>query len=224
VITLFCIRRAGEASPPPGLSVPEGGPVRLIEAGELGAWVCDGELPRHLDEVRAHDAVVRAALRSSTPLPVRFGTTFADEEALRRSLQERREELLAGLRRVEGKVEMGIRVEWLERDPRGERPDRSTEATGGRQYLEARRRELMAAEERRLRAVALLEAVERRIGVDAAESLQRPLPAPGVAGVMAHLVQRQGVAHYRARVEEVRSDFPEVTLHVTGPWAPYSFV
>ena len=51
-------------------------------------------------------------------LPVRFGTLVADEEAAARAVAERSEELLAGLERVRGAVELALRVNPTEEEPR----------------------------------------------------------------------------------------------------------
>src|SRR5690606_19330840 len=114
VITVFCVRGAGDPPPPEGLTGPGGGAVRLVDEGPLAVWVSDAAGPADVDAIRAHDAVVRAALRGATPLPARFGTAFSDERELRASLREREGELLESLARVAGKVEMGLRVEWQE--------------------------------------------------------------------------------------------------------------
>lgn len=218
MVTVFCVRRPGEASPANVLGF-DGAPVRLIEEGPLGVWICEGAAAPGIDTVQLHDAVVRSALRTATPLPARFGTVFADERELRESLRERRDELVAGLERVAGRVEMGVRVEWDEVAASAA----LTPVGGGREYLEARRRELEGREALRARADALLDEVEVRIVTEASERVRKLLPERGVAGVVAHLVHRHTVGGYRARFEQARSAFPQVNLRLTGPWAPYSF-
>jgi hypothetical protein len=60
--------------------------------------------------VQVHDRVVRAALARETPLPARFGQSFASEAALYRALRARAEVLERSLERVRGKVEMTVRI------------------------------------------------------------------------------------------------------------------
>jgi hypothetical protein len=225
VITLFCVRFAGEAPPPADLFAAANRLVERVEVGGLGAWICDGELTRDLAGIRAHDAVVRSALRSATPLPVRFGTVFASKEDLVEALTRREDEFLSDLDRVKGKVEMALRVKWREEArQRGQPAQPPRQVHSGRQYLEARKGEMEEAEAAREHAAALLEVVEARVAPDAFAVVHRVLPEPGVAGMMAHLVHRHGVGEYRERVEEARSAFSDLELHLTGPWAPYSFV
>lgn len=220
MITVFCVRGVGDPPPPEGLTGPGGGVVRVVDQGPLAVWVSDATAPADVDAIRAHDAVVRAALRSATPLPARFGTAFANEWELRASLREREGELLAALARVAGKVEMGLRVEWEEG---GGQASSAEPVRSGRDYLEARRREVNARAALRERAERLLDEVESRVVQQGTVTVRTLLPEPGVAGVMAHLVHRHVVGVYRSRVEDARSAFPRVNLRLTGPWAPYSF-
>ena len=56
---------------------------------------------------------------------MRFGTLVADEEAAARAVAEGSEELLAGLERVRGAVELALRVNPTEEEPRGASRDRA---------------------------------------------------------------------------------------------------
>jgi hypothetical protein len=222
VLAVFCVRYAGEAPPPSTLRGPGDHEIRLLEEGPLGIWVAEGALDRPgLEAIAAHDAVVRAALRSATPVPVRFGTAFDDEQAARASLREREAELMESLERVAGRVEMGLRVEWDAAVP-------MTAASGlprsGRDYLLARRSELDAKARLRLEADALLDQVERCVAPKGSLSVRKLLPEVGVAGLLAHLVHRQETASFRSRVDVARRQLPHAVLRLSGPWAPYSFV
>jgi hypothetical protein len=232
VVAVFCIRRAGDPPPREGLRGPGGGAVRLLEEGRLGVWMSAGELPAAtVESIGAHDAVVRAALRSATPVPARYGTAFADEEEARASLREREAELLAALERVADRVEMGLRVTWGEgtaADGGGDASAGGSPGTpaipSGRDFLLARRREMEERTELRERAGALLDEVEKLVDAKAYPSVRKVLPERGVAGLLAHLVHRRDARSYRERVDAARRNLPGVGLHLSGPWAPYSFV
>ncbi len=57
-----------------------------------------------------YNAVVAAASRRATVLPLPFGTRFRNETAVSRLLEQRRRDLLAALDRLEGKAEMDLRL------------------------------------------------------------------------------------------------------------------
>jgi hypothetical protein len=185
------------------------------------------------DRLREHDGVVRAALRIETPLPLRFGTAFADEAALRAVLAERAAELLTSLERVRGRVEMGAILGWDAAAARervlAQRPDLRPAAekpATGRAYLEARRREHGLEAALRAEAGALVERVSRAVAAALPEVVEArtTLPQPDVAGTLAHLVGRDEVSAHREAVRNVAVELQEAEVRVSGPWAPYSFV
>ncbi|HLL48148.1 MAG TPA: GvpL/GvpF family gas vesicle protein, partial [Longimicrobiaceae bacterium] len=150
ILHAYCIRAAGEPPPGPEVRGIGGAEVLAVDAGGVSAWMSrlDASPAPEPDRLREHDGVVRAALRTATPLPLRFGTAFADEGALRAVLAERAAELLASLERVRGRVEMGATLGWDAAAARervlAQRPDLRPAAekpATGRAYLEARRRE-----------------------------------------------------------------------------------
>jgi hypothetical protein len=224
VLYAYCMRRAGELAPPAGLAGVGEGAVRLVERGALGVWISEvAEVRATLDAVRAHDRVVSTALRSATPLPIRFGARFADRAALEAMLAGREGELLAALERVAGRVEMGLALVWAE-PPAEAAPEPQAAPSSGREYLERRQRARRAGARRRERADALAHAAEELLCLGDAPALRTLCPAPEVAARLAHLVRREELAGYRARAAELSRELPEVVPHVTGPWAPYSFV
>jgi hypothetical protein len=231
----YCVRRAGEPPPGPEVRGIGGAEVFEVREGALAAWASRLDAPpaRAAERLREHDAVARAALRTATPLPLRFGSAFADEEALRATLAEREEALLAALERVAGRVEVGVAVVW-DRDAARERilaarPDLRPAAekpATGRAYLEARRREHALDAALRAEAEALLDRLARGVGeaLPGTEEARTLLPAPGVAGTLAHLVLWSDLHSYRRAVEQASAGMPEAEVRLSGPWAPYSFV
>jgi hypothetical protein len=153
--------------------------------------------------------VVDALARSAAVLPARFGLSFADEEALERTVRERRDELEAALERVRGCVELGLRV--LAPEPDGA----PVEPESGGDYLRARLRE---TEERERLALGLHETLEGR-----ARDARRSPPQGRWLLSAAYLVPAGGVDDFRGAVEELESAHPELALVCTGPWPPYSF-
>ncbi len=232
----YCVRAAGEPPPGPATRGIGGAEVAAVDvAMGVSAWVSrlDAAPAPDPDRLREHDGVVRAALRTATPLPLRFGTAFADEAALRAVLAERAEELLAWLERVRGRVEMGAALGWdaaaarervLARRP-DLRPALEKPATG-RAYLEARRREHGLEAALREEAEALLERLSRAVAAALPEAVEArtTLPRPEVAGTLAHLVRREDVSAYREAARGVAAELVDAEVRVSGPWAPYSFV
>jgi len=174
--------------------------------------------------VQAHERVVQRLLPVAAVVPLRFGSIHRDREGVAAFLHSRRDDFVATLARVRGRVELGVKV-WLE--PQEEqRPPAA--ATSGREYLERQR----AARERHAAAGAELDDRLRRIHerlLAASDEgvLNRP-QARELTGDPRRMVMNAAylVADddaFVAEVERLRRDEPSLVLEVTGPWAPYNF-
>jgi hypothetical protein len=59
---------------------------------------------------REHARVISGCFAKSTVLPFRFGTTFEDDEALRRSVRSNQRHFMANVERLRGMAEMHLKV------------------------------------------------------------------------------------------------------------------
>jgi hypothetical protein len=162
----------------------------------------------------AHETVVERLMAAGPVLPLRFGTVLDGEDALAATLAERRDELAAGLERVRGRVELGVRVLGAAQRSRSARP---TGPQSGHAYLMARREAHRRAEQEAAAVHAPLAAAAH----DA--RLRAPAPPPAILAA-AYLVDRGAVAAFRARVDALAAARADVAIACTGPWPPYSFV
>jgi hypothetical protein len=204
---LYCITARAAPEPPAQTVGLDGAPVRRL--GD--AWVSDipaRSVRATVDRIRAHDAVVAAALGTgSTPLPARFGQAFASDDECLKTLSAKNAQLSAGLARVAGMVEMTVLL-------RAEAP--ALDTTSGTAYLQSLAR--------RDRAIDFLRRAARdvnaRLGVYVRES------AEGISGSVAtlsHLVERGALDQYKSGLETAVRDLTGVEVRILGPGAPYSF-
>jgi len=223
MLYLYCLVSAGREPPPPSLRGVAGAPVRQVAVQTIAAWVSD--LPSAIEAVtpelvRAHDGVVREAMRAETPLPARFGQSFPDESTLRRALEERREGIARGLERVRGAVEMTVR---LLLDAAAPGPAERPAVGSGREYMAWLRERQRAAEGARQRAGFLQTRVAQAVGGLARGEARSGASASGNSATISHLVACGDVTRYRHLVHELSEREPELRLMLSGPWAPYSF-
>ncbi|HEY7408075.1 MAG TPA: GvpL/GvpF family gas vesicle protein [Gemmatimonadaceae bacterium] len=225
-IYLYCVLRATR-EPPATLLGIDGAPVRAVDLGGLGAWVSDvpsAPIVPSPERARSHDSVVRAALEGETPLPARFGQTLASEEELRAAVAARKEALQTALARVEGAIEMTVRMLVPRSDgERSETAGQSPRASSGREYLER----VAAAQREERNVLAKTEILRDRIsaavgGLIRAESFAAAAPGSTLA-TLSHLVPRPDIDRYRHALRTLRRDDPALAFMVSGPWAPYSF-
>jgi hypothetical protein len=196
--------------------------VRLAAGAPLFAVVEDvPEAPvPSPDSLRAYDAVVRTLLdRCDALLPASFGSVVADEGELLRRLSARTGDLAAALGLVRGCVQMSVRVFGRALRPVPSPKRVGTAALGaGTRYLLEKADEWRAAE-----SLPEIEPLRLRLaGLVRAERVERH-QTPGLVGTAHHLVERDLLSAYRARVRAAAAALRPVRIHVTGPWAAYAF-
>src|SRR3972149_380491 len=92
-----------------------GGMVYAVSNGEVAAVVSDVPNEKIRPERRnlaAHHEVLKQLMKQYAVLPMSFGVIADGPEAIQRILSLNRSVFLDQLRRVERKVEMGLRVVW----------------------------------------------------------------------------------------------------------------
>jgi gas vesicle protein GvpL/GvpF len=229
---LYCILPHDmHAAIPPGLSGLAGERVRTLEIDGLVAWVSDiaRTIPVSVDGVRAHDAVVEAALDTgTTPVPARFGQRFASDDACREALRNRAASVESVLADVQGTVEMTLiltpSTRRMIRDLEPMLPemfDADTEAPG-RRYLDSLRRREAVTGAVKSAMDELAAMLNRAAGtlVRRATVLEQVSPLP--LRTISHLVARNDVSDYKSAVTSVEAG-GELRFLLIGPRAPYSF-
>ncbi len=86
--------------------------LRTVQSGKLAAVVSDapeGLRPKRRD-LAAHQAVQERLMADGTVLPLQFGFTAPDDEAVRMALEERAEEYTERLRGLEGCAEYHLKA------------------------------------------------------------------------------------------------------------------
>ncbi|MFD6274894.1 GvpL/GvpF family gas vesicle protein [Streptomyces sp. NPDC060209] len=229
----------------PGL---EGTPLRTVRAGELVALVSSvpsalygtegvkaqmEDLDRLEVLARTHHAVVEAAYEHTTVLPMRLVTVYLDDERVRDMLGDREAEFSALLGRLEGHVELGVKVYA---DPReavtvsGRGPEADAAAGPGRAYLQRRRATQQSHRETYRSAGAVAAEVPALVaGFASAHVTHRPQQGDLAQAAGENIVNDAYLVHgtradaFRAALTGLADGVPGVRVEITGPWAPYSF-
>lgn len=225
------------------------GAVVLVADGELAAIASDvplaefGEdaIEENLhdevwleDKVRAHEAVLEAALPQTPLVPFRFGTIYRSDEQVRQMLREHAY-LAETLERLAGTIELGVKAfldpEAFERSQGGREDDEPAE--GGRAYLLRKQRDRRLAEARASFAATCVQDSHERLSAAAEDGRANPLQRPeasGRAGEMilngAYLVRAEHEDAFRKALATLESsnNADGVRYELTGPWPPYNFV
>ena len=177
------------------------------------------DLPPEERHLWRHERVSEALMADRGVLPVRFGTTVADEAALATMLEARAEEFRELLALVRGRVEIGVRVLWTPpaEDPPAADAESESEAAGsGRAYL-------LGALRTRHAGARLADTLHAALAEQAVSARKRLLVTPRLLLSGAYLVERTGVDRFLAAADETARVHDEVELLCTGPWPPHSF-
>ncbi|MBI3071351.1 MAG: GvpL/GvpF family gas vesicle protein [Deltaproteobacteria bacterium] len=182
-----------------------------------------------------HHRVIREVMKTVTIAPLAFGHVAKSEDAVLSTLRRNRDNIRDGLDRVDGMVELSLKVKWdvdnifeyfvgLDSDLAAYRDE-----IFGRAYApgQPEKLELGRMFEQRLTH-------EREVDTDRVVEAFGPAcsdvkvnPPKNEKSVMdlAFLVPRDGVAAFEECLSEVASGFPaQYTFDFGGPWAPFNFV
>ena len=193
--------------------------LRVVRRGPVAAVVSESPRGRSPSpaNLRRHDRVMRAlAGRVTAILPVRFGTSMAEDE-LTFVLTARRAAFVRALAHVRNRVQMTVRVPGARspvHDPSPAVYQAHATAATGREYLLTRARQVAAA--RAVPGFAPIRESVRRWVRD--ERVERR----GTVASVYHLIPRTSADAYRRAVGHASAD-AGLRVIVTGPWPPYAF-
>ena len=172
-------------------------------------------------ELLEHHRVVQAVFGRVPCLPARFGSVFADADAVRTRLAAREKDLATQLARLGHRCELAITCAW--RDSGATLPATNVPAATGRAYLERGVTRARSQKERQRRADEIVARLLGELAVEPAFIRHRTCPRPAVAVSMSALVTRDEIDEINSRLERLGAQLPDVTTVVQGPWAPYTF-
>lgn len=184
--------------------------------------------PEGQGAARDHARVIAGCFDRSTVLPFRFGTTFADDDALRRSVRSNQRHFLANVERLRGKAEMHLKV--LVDDGCGEilggHHDLGPAAphAAGHEYLSHLRETASRQRERQSRARALSVQMHRMFLPLAEEVTCKRMESGKMLLDIAHLVDRKTVERYQNKYSSATMQMKGCAMQLSGPWPPYHFV
>lgn len=172
---------------------------------------------------RDHARVIASCFEQSTVLPFRFGTTFGDDDALRRSVRSNQRHFMANVERLRGKAEMHLKV--LVDDICPEAKGAPHLARGaGQQYLSQLRESASRQRERQSRARALSIQMHRMFLPIAEEITCKRTDSGKMLLDIAHLVDKKTVERYQNKYSSATLQMKDCAMQLSGPWPPYHFV
>ncbi|MGW6414549.1 GvpL/GvpF family gas vesicle protein [Streptomyces sp. NPDC055055] len=211
----------------------DGSAPRTISTDTLRAVVSDidEEIRPKRRDVAAHQAVQERLMRDGTPLPLRFGYTADDDEAVLRVLKDMEAAYLAVLERVSGCAEYHVKASVaedlmlrriLDDLPEARRLNEEILAGSPDPRLPLELGRLVAAEVELRRAQAA-EGLSRTLAPLGREYVVHPAAGDDFLA-LSLLVGREDDDAAGALGEQAGTHADGVEVRLTGPLPPYSFV
>jgi gas vesicle protein GvpL/GvpF len=245
---VFCLVRSARRPSLRGIidGMPGGSDLRAIDAGDDDLWAIVQSVPesqygeaalarglQKLDWVGplaiAHERVIESFLSSRALLPMQLFTLFTSDARVVEHVRSDRARIVRILKRIEEKVEWGLRLTWNEKAVREKAA--SKQARTGTEFL-ARKRDILDVNRTRLaEARKTADRVYTAMGRQAAASqrrtgMERAAPGSRLLLDAAFLVpaakSRTFKSAIRQHVRDLRASGVEVSL--TGPWPAYNFI
>jgi hypothetical protein len=226
-------------APAPAVAGIAGAPLELVDDGEVAALtsISPGEyLEAGREDLLTHSRVLEAALERGTVLPMRFGVVVPDDETLReRLLEGHRDELVAQLAEMDGKVEFALKGLYDEEAVLRELVAQDREigylknAIAGKSeaatYYERIRlgeliAEAFAARQERDSAAVVEELRPHAVAVRVGEPIHERMAVNA-----SFLVERSARSGFDGAVDAIgKRQAGRIRFGVTGPLPPHSFV
>jgi hypothetical protein len=249
-LLLYCVFESSTGPIPEGVAGVDGLPVLALFAGGLGAAVSrvdSNDLKPNVARALAYGEAIEIFYRNFSLIPMRYGSFLRDEDAVLGLLARNEEAFKSLLQKLDGCVEMGVRIllpetldESLLSRKRCEQTDSAVDALGinsGRAYLESKKRSFserdrlgMLGKEAIENCKAALQGlfVDTKVEEHAASTLPGHLASEGDASfsaptaVVYFLVRKERLEAFCQSFEKMSATKASGML-LSGPWPPYNF-
>ena len=204
----------------------EGNQVFLYPASDLAVVVSE-HIPSETSSpqnAKDHARVIADCFKTATVLPFRFGTVFANDELLRRSVRSNQRQFLSNLAALHGKSEMHMKLTLDDCCREQIRDISAGSPLGNRTYLTDLRETATRQRERQTRARSLSMQLNRMFSPLEEELSCRRLESGKMQLDVSHLIASRHVERYQNKFLMAREQMRDCQLLLSGPWPPYHFV
>ena len=243
---VFCLVSSARRPAVRGTGMPGGAELRAIDLDD-GLWAIVEDVPasqydeaalaRGLQDLEwvgpravAHEHVIERFLGADALLPMQLFTLFTSDDRVVEHVRADRARIRRILKRVERKVEWGVRLTWDEQTARAKVESKGRPRSGAsylsrkRDLLDVNRKQLASA---RADATRVFKAVSRAaVAAQRRTGMERAAPGSRLLLDAAFLVARPKAAAFRATVKKHARELrgSGVSVALTGPWPAYNFI
>ncbi len=209
------------------LTLPEGiaGPLTVIVGDALGAIaepnLTLADLPVQEDQllkaIVQHDQVIQTLFQQTTILPLRFGTVFASETALREHLAQQQTHYLPQLHALTGQVEHTLLIT----PPPLPLPVSGLKATG-KAYLLGKKQQYEQQRAQQIQQQSILRLLLEPLAPLVTATIPGEAPPPATKVFL--LVPKETSFALKGHLGRLRQHYPDWQIECSAPLPPYHFV
>jgi Gas vesicle synthesis protein GvpL/GvpF len=236
---LYCVTEAaGERLGNIGIAGKEVTGVTYRDVTAIVSSVPFKTIDAGLETIMVHQKVVEACRARATTLPVRFGVIFKDQGGVKEMLEKSYADYRTKLSKLRGKEEFGAKVILDEAGLKRVRAEVETEseearklsravakASKGTSYLLKIKLDEAVRNEVAKRIEAMSQAVHDELSRAALESALLKAEHEQIILNAAYLVDNSRREDFQVEAGKVKRKYEMqgLDIHLSGPWAPYSF-
>jgi len=227
---LYCILEGTELEPINLSGIGSDSQIYTISYKDLLAVVSDTEKfifdPTH-ENALAHEEVISEVMKSTTVVPMSFGNVFNSEEDIKVLLESVYDEIKDVLKKVAGKIELGVKAFWdydeIMKEIKAENQELANLEQADYQFQMRIGQEVAQLVDEK-KAYYITEIIEPLNELAIASKENRTVGDRMILNA-AFLIERDVEEEFDVKVNEIYERFKdELKFKYTGPWPPYNFI
>lgn len=220
---IYCITRKNTIMPP-GLTGFEGNRPFMLPHRDLQASISPVDAARFdpsLENLKCHEDVIRGMMDFGSVLPMKFSTIVKSEKCAAEVLRKYYGQFMENLERVEGKVELGVKI-FCRVDTCEAKAE--SDSCSGRQYF-LKKYEQYIEEKKRLEPyINMTDAIHERLLSISSEACRISPFRNSLIMNASYLVPREMEDTFCRYVGQIKEEYGLLKIIYSGPWPPYHFV
>jgi len=196
------------------------------------------EIEANVQNITSHQIVVDEARKNGAVIPVRFGVIFKDTEGVLKLLKSSCNDFKKKLEKFKNTDEYGLKI-ILEKKNREMIKDRVmqnsseiislskqiSDSSQGKSYFLKMKLDEAVRNEALQKIEELTGSMHREISTTALDTCLLKDDLDQIVLNSSYLVNREKYSQFKKKIKQLKSKYEPLgfTIHLSGPWAPYSF-
>jgi hypothetical protein len=223
---LYCIARRQESGVVPALYGQRGAPVLEIPFRDIAAYASKTDLSFFeptIENLECHEWVITELMKTATVLPMSFSTLMKPEAQIINMLDKYYGQFKENLSRVDGKLELGIKVFCKLNFETEDKPDLNRSCSP-KDYMMKLYEKYHERKKQMDAVLARIDAMHEKLSSRSCESCRTKPIKNNLIFNASYLVWQDAKAEFDKAVEEIQDIYADYKIIYSGPWPTYNFI